>query len=151
MGNFTFSEIIWIVVIILIVFGPQRLPEMARKVGAFVAKARDAVTALQQQVNAEYGDTIQPLKDARDDLKDVKRQLTDTAKSAARDIEETTQVKDVTREVREAGRGFTANPHGNSGSGTGEDPSAPEPLDSEPPPLPDAEESPAAEPPGDAP
>jgi sec-independent protein translocase protein TatB len=110
-GNFTFSEIIWIVVIILIIFGPQRLPEMARRVGGFVAKARDAATALQQQINEEYGDTIQPLKDARNDLRDVKRQITDTARSAAQDVEETTQIRDVTREVQEAGKGLAAGPN----------------------------------------
>jgi sec-independent protein translocase protein TatB len=101
-GNLTFSEILWILVIILIVFGPQRLPEMARKVGRFAAKARDAATALQRQITEEYGDTIAPLKDVRDDLRDVRRSLTDSARMAARDLEETTQIKDVAREMRSA-------------------------------------------------
>jgi sec-independent protein translocase protein TatB len=101
-GNLTFSEILWILVIILIVFGPQRLPEMARKVGRFAAKARDAATALQRQITEEYGDTIAPLKDARDDLRNVQRTLTDSARGAARDLEETTQIKDVARELRAA-------------------------------------------------
>ena len=102
MGNLTFSEILWILVIILIVFGPQRLPEMARKVGRFAAKARDAATALQRQITEEYGDTIAPLKDARDDLRNVQRSLTDSARAAARDLEETTQIRDVARELRSA-------------------------------------------------
>jgi sec-independent protein translocase protein TatB len=103
-GNLTFSEIIWIVVIILIVFGPQRLPEMARKVGQFVAKARDAANALQKQITEEYGDAITPLKDVGEELKEVRRSLTDSAKSAARDLEETTRIKDVTEELKNAQR-----------------------------------------------
>lgn len=106
MGNLTFSEIIWIVVIILIVFGPQRLPEMARKVGQFVAKARDAANALQKQITEEYGDAITPLKDVGEELKEVRRSLTDSAKSAARDLEETTRIKDVTEELKNAQRGI---------------------------------------------
>lgn len=87
-GNLTFSEIIWILVIILIVFGPQRLPEMARKVGQFVSKARDAATALQRQINEEYGDAIAPLRDVGNEIKEARRQLTDGARAAARDVEE---------------------------------------------------------------
>jgi len=103
-GNLTFSEIIWIVVIILIVFGPQRLPEMARKAGRFMAKARDAANALQKQITEEYGDTIAPLKEVGDELKEARRSLTDSAKAAARDLEESTRIQDVTKELKEAQR-----------------------------------------------
>jgi sec-independent protein translocase protein TatB len=125
-GNLTFSEILWILVIILIVFGPQRLPEMARKVGKFAAKARDAATALQRQITEEYGDTIAPLKDVRDDLRDVRRSLTDSARTAARDLEETTQIKDVAGELRSA-RDEIADPPANTDAATSDDPGSAEP------------------------
>ncbi|MDJ0961151.1 MAG: twin-arginine translocase TatA/TatE family subunit [Acidimicrobiia bacterium] len=88
MGNLTFSEIIWILVIILIVFGPNRLPELARKLGQFMTAARQAATALQQQIKEDYGDAIEPLKDVRAELRETRKTLSDTARAAARDIEE---------------------------------------------------------------
>ncbi len=104
MGNLTFSEIIWIVVIILIVFGPNRLPELARKTGQFVAKARAAATALQRQITEEYGDAVAPLKEVGDELKEVRKSLSESASTAARDIEEASSIKDVSEELKQARR-----------------------------------------------
>ena len=128
-GNLTFSEIIWIVVIILIIFGPQRLPEMARKAGQFMAMARDAATALQRQITEEYGDAITPLKDVGEELKEVRKSLADTAKAAARDVEESTRIKDVTKELKEAQRTL-----GETAAGPPADPPTadPDPADPDP-------------------
>jgi sec-independent protein translocase protein TatB len=86
MGNFTASEILWILVIILIVFGPQRLPELARKAGALARKAREAVSNLTEELDQEYGETLNPLREVADELKSVRRDLRDTATSIARDV-----------------------------------------------------------------
>lgn len=69
MGNFTFSEIFTIIVVILIVFGPNRLPEIARKAGALAARARSAIDSLKTELNSEYGDALGPLREARDELR----------------------------------------------------------------------------------
>ena len=69
MGNFTFSEIFTIIVVILIVFGPNRLPEIARKAGSLAARARSAVDSLKTELNAEYGEAIAPLREARNELR----------------------------------------------------------------------------------
>ena len=80
MGNFTASEILTIIMVILIVFGPNRLPELARKAGILAARARGAVDALKGELDAEYGDVVAPLRDARNQLRsagtEVKGQLT---------------------------------------------------------------------------
>jgi sec-independent protein translocase protein TatB len=91
-GNLTFSEIITILVIILIVFGPNRLPELARKLGQFMTSARQAATALQKQISEDYGEAIEPLKDVRSELRETRRALTESARAAARDIEQTTKM-----------------------------------------------------------
>lgn len=91
-GNLTFSEIITILVIILIVFGPNRLPELARKLGQFMTAARQAATSLQQQISEDYGEALEPLKDVRAELQETRRALTESARSAARDIEEGTKL-----------------------------------------------------------
>ena len=41
MGSLGFGEILVIVFVALIVFGPQRLPEITKKAGQMVAKARE--------------------------------------------------------------------------------------------------------------
>jgi sec-independent protein translocase protein TatB len=91
-GNLTFSEIITILVVILIVFGPNRLPELARKLGQFITSARQAATALQKQISDEYGEAIEPLKDVRSELRETRRALTESARAAARDIEQGTKI-----------------------------------------------------------
>lgn len=75
MGNFTFSEIFTILIVILIVFGPQRLPELARKAGALAARARSAVDSLKAELNSEYGEVLTPLKEARDEMRTVSGEL----------------------------------------------------------------------------
>jgi len=79
MGNFTASELFTIAIIILIVFGPNHLPEIARKAGALAARARSALDSLKTELNTEYGDAIAPLREARDELRaagsDIKGQV----------------------------------------------------------------------------
>jgi len=94
MPNFTLSEILTIVLVILIVFGPQRLPEMARKAGELVRKARTMTKDLRRELEGEFGDVTQPLKEVRDELKGVKQDmgmsldsLNDEVAKAKQDIE----------------------------------------------------------------
>lgn len=75
MGNFTFSEIFTIVVVILIVFGPNRLPELARKAGALAARARSAMDSLKSELDAEYGEALAPLREARNELRSAGAEL----------------------------------------------------------------------------
>lgn len=44
MGNFGFSEMLVIAVIALLVFGPERLPELARNAGRAMARFRSETT-----------------------------------------------------------------------------------------------------------
>ena len=85
MGNFTFSEIMVILVVILIIFGPDRLPELARKAGQLARKAREATTAIRTELTNEYGDIVQPLQDVAGELKSARQDLTDTAASIVRE------------------------------------------------------------------
>lgn len=95
MGNFTASEIFTIIVVILIVFGPNRLPEIARKAGNLAARARSAMDSLKAEINTEYGDAIAPLRDARNELR-----------AAGSEIKG--QVAEFGREVNTAGRELKA-------------------------------------------
>lgn len=87
MGNFTFSEIFTIIVVILIVFGPNRLPELARKAGTLAARARGAMDSLKSELDAEYGEALAPLREARNELRsagaDLKGQVSAIEKEVA--------------------------------------------------------------------
>jgi Tat protein translocase TatB subunit len=77
MGSLSFGEILTIVVIILIVFGPNRLPEFARRVGEFLAKARAMTQEFSRAVQAEYGEDAKPLTDVMKEIHGVRKDLSD--------------------------------------------------------------------------
>ena len=49
----SFSEMIFLVLLGLILFGPKRLPEIARTMGKFVAEFRRASSEFQSQIHSE--------------------------------------------------------------------------------------------------
>jgi Tat protein translocase TatB subunit len=52
--NFGFSgEIVFLMLLALILFGPRRLPEIARQVGRFMAEFRKASNSFQSQIHEE--------------------------------------------------------------------------------------------------
>ncbi len=55
-----FQELLIVVVIALIIFGPRRLPQMARELGHFVSEARGAVEEFRDEISAEEVDEDQP-------------------------------------------------------------------------------------------
>ncbi len=51
--NFSFSEIFFIVLLALLMFGPRRLPEIARQLGKFMAEFKKASNHFQSQFQEE--------------------------------------------------------------------------------------------------
>jgi len=76
MGSLSFSEIVVIVLVILIVFGPRRLPELARKAGELMGKVRNASSLLSESLGTEYEATIEPIKSVKRDFDGIKEDLT---------------------------------------------------------------------------
>jgi sec-independent protein translocase protein TatB len=90
-----FSELIFILVIALMVFGPRRLPEMAGKAGKFIADLRSMSNGLmaewQREINAselqdELDKTRQELAQARDTVSGAGRQVKEETASVAKSI-----------------------------------------------------------------
>ena len=65
MGSLGFGEILVIVFVALIVFGPQRLPEITKKAGQMVAKAREMSRSFTESLDGELGDLTAPIKDLK--------------------------------------------------------------------------------------
>jgi sec-independent protein translocase protein TatB len=85
MGSVGLGEIVIIAAIVLIIFGPDRLPEIARKGAELIRKSRAATSELTSTLRDEYGDVIAPLNEVREELKSVRRDLTSAATSIAED------------------------------------------------------------------
>ncbi|MEA2010847.1 MAG: twin-arginine translocase TatA/TatE family subunit [Actinomycetota bacterium] len=65
MGSLGTGEILIIVLVALIVFGPHRLPEITRKAGEWLGKAREMTRSVTDTLDAEYGDITKPIKDLK--------------------------------------------------------------------------------------
>ncbi len=78
MGSLSFSEIVVIVLVILIVFGPNRLPDLARKAGEFMNKVRNASSTMTDALGVDYEETVEPFLSAKRDLDSIKTDLTKT-------------------------------------------------------------------------
>lgn len=77
MGSLSFGEILTILVVILVIFGPSGLPEIARKLGTWMAKAREATRSITSQIEREYGDDMEPIRELKDHYDATKRDLSD--------------------------------------------------------------------------
>ncbi len=110
MGSLTFSEMATIAVIVLIVFGPRRLPEIARRAGAITSRLRDSVRDLRDEFREEYAETVAPLEDVRSDLQAARDDVTEVAKAIGNDIERATGDDGTTMGASLDGQGGVATP-----------------------------------------
>lgn len=94
MGSLGAGEILVIVLVALIVFGPERLPEISRKAGEWLAKAREMTRSVTETIDAEYGDMTEPIKNLKNQY--------DATMSDMRGI--ASSVTDMSIELPEAGR-----------------------------------------------
>jgi len=78
MGSLSFSEIVVIVLVILIVFGPNRLPDLARKAGEFMSKVRNASSSMTEVLGVDYEETVEPFLSAKRDFDSIKQDLSQT-------------------------------------------------------------------------
>lgn len=78
LGSVGFGELLLIGIVALIVFGPQRLPEIARKAGQLMAQARRATREFTDALDAEYEGASSPLRELQSEYESTKRQLSDS-------------------------------------------------------------------------
>lgn len=59
------AEVLTIVVVALIVFGPKRLPEISRKAGSVLREIRETAADLRRGIEREYEGTVESLGEVR--------------------------------------------------------------------------------------
>jgi sec-independent protein translocase protein TatB len=103
MFDFGFWEILMIVLVALIVVGPERLPGLARTVGFWVGKAKrmvaDVKTEIHEQVAAEE---LKKALDEQDLMEDVYEMIEETKKTGQeirQEVQQTSQ--EIKQEVQD--------------------------------------------------
>lgn len=81
MGSLGTGEILVIALVALIVFGPQRLPEITRKAGELLAKARQMSKSVTDTIDAELGEVSGPIKDLKGEYDATMSQMKGVASS----------------------------------------------------------------------
>lgn len=81
MFDFSAGEIFFILVISLVIFGPKRLPDLARKVGKWTGELRKAAREIRLGLESEVKELREVTEQMRKDLEETKADL-ETSKRA---------------------------------------------------------------------
>ena len=76
------QEIFVILLVALVVLGPSRLPELARKMGGWVAELRKAAREIREGLEAEVSEVKKAADEVSAPLKEVSREMSDAARFA---------------------------------------------------------------------
>ena len=102
MGSLSLGEILVIVLVVLVVFGPRRLPDLSRQVGAWLAKAREAMSYVAENIDAGYGEAMEPIKELKIEIDGLKGDVTRAVTSFG-DLGDTASQQHVTEDPSLAG------------------------------------------------
>ena len=72
MGSLSLAEILLILVVILVVFGPRRLPELSRRAGELLSKLREGTSYVTQAIDADYGEAMEPIREIKQEIDGLK-------------------------------------------------------------------------------
>ncbi|MCK4709345.1 MAG: twin-arginine translocase subunit TatB [Gammaproteobacteria bacterium] len=103
MFDMGFAEMLIIGIVALLVIGPERLPSVARKAGAYVAKIKRFVSNVKSDVEREFrtDELQQILKQQQEELSSLKDIVNETRKDA--------DLGSIEKSVRESGEDVISN------------------------------------------
>ena len=91
MFSISAAEIITILVVALIIFGPRRLAEMARQAGKLTSELRKTTDQLRQGLQEELDEVRQPFEDVKRDLQEPLDDLRTDLAAAGKGLQETAE------------------------------------------------------------
>lgn len=100
-GVLNFGDMTVLAILILVIFGPDRMPELARKAGTMLSKARDTARVLREDLGTEYKEILEPIEDVRKTLKEARSEIRGIASEVAHQVGSV--VDDVKAEVASVG------------------------------------------------
>ena len=74
MGDLSFGEVFVIFLVVLVLFGPKKIPEIARGLGEGLRKMRGAVDDIKQEIMKETEEN--PISDIKNEIEKVKEEAT---------------------------------------------------------------------------
>lgn len=78
--NVGLGEMVVIVIIALLVFGPEKLPEVARQAARFFSQIRSATDDVRRVLSEETANIKQPLEDTRREIESIAKPIDDIQK-----------------------------------------------------------------------
>lgn len=82
------GELLIIALVALMVFGPQRLPELLKKAGSFIREMRTMGAELQKGLERDIAELKEPFQGLTDDLTKPVKELKDDVSRPARELGE---------------------------------------------------------------
>ena len=116
MFDIGFWELLVIAIVLLLVMGPERLPEVARQAAFLVRKVRQGMFRLRNEMQSEMGGTpFSDLQKARQEMTDLKNDFKQFGRELADSAEQKT---DVDGEPDSAANGLETHVKGSSSAKT---------------------------------
>jgi len=93
MFGISFLEITVIFTILLLIFGPEKLPEMAKDLAKLLHKVKNTSDNAKKEI---YNSLYEPIEDVKKDFDELKTELTNFDKEENRELRKKTNLKKVT-------------------------------------------------------
>jgi len=104
-------EVILILVLALIVLGPQRLPEVAAQLARLVRQARRYAGQVTSQLKYELGDLVQDYQALREELRQLREELREQSKPLEEELKAVgSELKASSESIQAAASGEVAKP-----------------------------------------
>jgi TatA/E family protein of Tat protein translocase len=97
-GSIGIPEMIVVFILVLLLFGPEKLPEIAKMIGKTVREFRSAMEQAKSAIEKEIN-----VGDLNKDLHDIRREIKSQVADATPFHDVYAQVKDAVHDVNEAG------------------------------------------------
>ncbi|WKS95669.1 Sec-independent protein translocase subunit TatA/TatB [Riemerella columbina] len=100
MGDFSFSEMLMIALVIVVLFGPKKIPQIARELGQGVRKMKSAMEDIKTEIMKE---TDNPVSEIKKEIEQVKQS-----------VQEVNPMNDIKNELTKATKDINVEGTGNT-------------------------------------
>ena len=95
-----FFELLVIAIVLLLVMGPERLPEVAKQAAFFIRKARQGMFRLRSEMRSEIeGTPFADLENAKREMTDLKNDIRQFGRDLADSAEKTIEVENSSNQT----------------------------------------------------